>query len=69
MRTFPKKATAEYFEVIHPLQDCAEDKRIPEGLEPIRMSRSVKISLTLLRLYLIMMTLLLIYHVLGLAGI
>jgi hypothetical protein len=69
MKPFGKKATAAYFEVIHPLSDSAEEKRDAERLGPIRMSRSVKVSLTLLRVYLIAMTLLLIYHVLGLAGI
>lgn len=59
----------EYFEVIHPLLDAREEKRRPENLGLMRMSRTVKASLLALRVYLISMTLLLLYHVLGLAGI
>ncbi|MGH9351503.1 MAG: hypothetical protein ACRD2G_05000 [Terriglobia bacterium] len=59
----------QYFEVIHPLLDAPEEKRNAENLGPMRMSRSVKASLLALRVYLISMTLLLLYHVLGLAGV
>jgi len=59
----------EGFEVIHPLQDADETKCQAEGLGHIRMSKSVKFSLTLLRIYLIAMAVLLLYHVLGLAGV
>lgn len=61
--------TIECFEVIHPLLDAEETKCQPEGLGHIRMSKSVKFSLTVLRVYLIAMAALLLYHVLGLAGV
>jgi hypothetical protein len=59
----------ECFEVIHPLQDAEETKCQAEGLGHIRMSKTVKLSLTVLRVYLIAMAALLLYHVLGLAGV
>lgn len=55
--------------VVHPLDDKPEQKRQTEGLGPIEMTRAVKISLMVLRVYLILMTLMLIYHVGDLAGI
>ncbi|MGH9326888.1 MAG: hypothetical protein ACRD2B_09430 [Terriglobia bacterium] len=65
MATLPNNL--EY--VIHPLDDQPEEKCNPEGLGPMPMSRSVKASLLVLRIYLITMMLLLLYHVLGLAGV
>lgn len=59
----------EYFEVVHPLLDAPEEKRRPENLGPMRMSRAVKASLLVLRVYLISMTLLLLWHILALAGV
>jgi hypothetical protein len=59
----------ECFEVIHPLQDVEEEKCKAEGLGQIQMSKSVRVSLTALRVYLIAMSLILLYHVLGLAGV
>lgn len=59
----------EYFEVIHPLLDAPEEKRRPDNLGPMRMSRTVKASLLALRVYLISMTLLLLWHILALAGV
>ncbi len=56
------------FRVIHPLNDIAEQKCSTEGLGKIRMTRAVRVSLGLLRAYLIVMTLMLGYHVLDLAG-
>ena len=55
--------------VVHPLDDEPEQKRQTEGLGPIAMTRVVRISLMVLRVYLILMTLMLIYHVGDLAGI
>jgi len=55
--------------VVHPLDDIAEAKVETSGLGLIRMTRSVRISLTALRAYLIVMMLLLLYHVLALAGL
>jgi hypothetical protein len=58
----------EYFRVIHPLDDAPEEKCSSEGLGHIAMTPAVRISLTVLRGYLILMTLMLGYHVLDLAG-
>ena len=57
------------FVVIHPLDDVAEQKCSSEGLGHIRMTRGVRISLRILRGYLVLMTLMLGYHVLDLAGV
>ena len=57
------------FQVVHPLNDVAEQKCSAEGLGRIRMTRPVRLSLGVLRAYLIVMTLMLGYHVLDLAGI
>jgi|HubBroStandDraft_4_1064222.scaffolds.fasta_scaffold673276_2 hypothetical protein len=57
------------FRVVHPLDDVAETKCSTEGLGRIRMTRVVRISLGVLRAYLIAMTLMLGYHVLDLAGV
>lgn len=57
------------FRVIHPLDDKAEQKCSTEGLGHIAMTRPVRVSLTILRGYLILMTLMLGYHVLDLAGV
>jgi hypothetical protein len=57
------------FNVIHPLDDVAERKCSSEGLGRIAMTRPVRISLGVLRAYLIAMTLMLGYHVLELAGV
>ncbi|MBV8437378.1 MAG: hypothetical protein JOY95_07690 [Silvibacterium sp.] len=68
-------ATAEitpemnHFHVIHPLDDVAEQKCSSEGLGKIAMTRPVRVSLGVLRAYLIVMTLMLGYHVLDLAGV
>jgi hypothetical protein len=59
----------EMITVVHPLDDAPEIKRSTEGLAPMEMTRSVKVSLMVLRAYLTTMTLMLIYHVLDLAGI
>jgi hypothetical protein len=55
--------------VIHPLDDVPEQKCLTAGLGKIRMTRAVRISLGVLRAYLIVMALMLGYHVLDLAGI
>jgi hypothetical protein len=59
----------QYFSVIHPLKDVPEQKCSSEGLGRIAMTRSVRISLGVLRAYLVVMTLMLGYHVLDLAGV
>jgi hypothetical protein len=60
---------AQEFIVVHPLFDVAEEKRTGEGLGQMPMSGSVRWSLLALRGYLILMTLLVIYHCLDLSGL
>jgi hypothetical protein len=57
------------FEVIHPLFDQPEEKRRPDGLGPMAMTRSVKLSLFALRGYLIVMALMVGYRLLTFAGV
>jgi hypothetical protein len=59
----------QYFTVVHPLHDAPEQKCSSEGLGHIAMTPAVRISLTVLRGYLVAMTLMLGYHVLDLAGV
>ena len=59
----------QYFNVIHPLHDVPEEKCSSEGLGHIAITPAVRISLTVLRGYLVAMTLMLGYHVLDLAGV
>ncbi|HET9087751.1 MAG TPA: hypothetical protein VFN53_09515 [Acidobacteriaceae bacterium] len=66
MRTVPE---FEGFRVVHPLHDKAEQKCSTKGLGHIAMTRSVRIALAVLRGYLVLMTLMLTYHVMALAGI
>jgi hypothetical protein len=55
------------FRVIHPLDDVPEVKCSTVGLGKIRMTRAARLSLGVLRAYLILMTLMLGYHVLDLS--
>ncbi len=55
--------------VIHPLDDVQEQKIETKHLGPMRMTLAVRISLLALRGYLVLMTLLVLYHVLDLAGV
>ncbi len=59
----------QYFKVIHPLDDVAEQKCSSEGMGRISMTLPVRISLRVLRGYLVVMALMLVYHVLDLAGV
>ena len=56
------------FLVIHPLDDVVEQK-VETKHPPLRMTPVVRISLLALRGYLVLMMVLLLYHVLGLAGL
>ena len=56
------------FLVIHPLDDIPEQKVETKHLGPMRMTPAVRLSLLALRGYLVLMTLLVAYHVLDLAG-
>ena len=58
-----------HFVVIHPLDDLPEQKVDTEGLGPMAMTTSVRISLLSLRAYLVLMMLLVFYHVFVLAGL
>lgn len=55
--------------VVHPLDDEPEEKRDPENLGLMPMSRSVRWSLFALRGYLVLMGFLVFYHVLDIAGV
>lgn len=68
MATLQHSYEPETFRVLHPLDDVAEQKCTSEGLGPIAMTRSVRVSLVMLRGYLVLMFLLLLYHVLDMAG-
>jgi hypothetical protein len=69
MATIQNSYVPEYFRVIHPLDDEPEQKCSTEGLGHIAMTPAVRVSLTVLRGYLIVMSAMLLYHVLDLAGI
>lgn len=57
-----------HFVVVHPLDDVRERKVDTASLGPMPMTTSVKLSLMALRGYLILMMLLVLYHVMDLAG-
>jgi len=69
MATLNVTPTVNSFRVIHPLDDVVEQKCSTEGLGKIKMTRAVRISLGVLRAYLILMTLMLGYHVVDLSGL
>ena len=55
--------------VIHPLDDVQEQKVETKHLGPMRMTPAVRMSLLAPRGYLVLMMLLVMYHVLDLAGV
>lgn len=57
----------EKYRVIHPMDDAPEEK-VGTAIGPIKMTTSVKVSLYVLRGYLIAMMLLVVYRTLELAG-
>ncbi len=59
----------DHFVVVHPLDDLPEQKVDSSGLGTMPMTASVKLSLMALRGYLCLMMLLVLYHVLDLAGL
>ena len=69
MATLHVAPNMDEFRVIHPLDDVQEQKCSTEGLGTIKMTRAVRISLGVLRAYLILMTLMLGYHVVDLSGL
>ena len=58
-----------HYVVVHPLDDLPEEKVDTETLGPMPMTISVKLSLLALRSYLVIVVLLVLYHVLDLAGL
>ncbi len=60
---------ANHFVVVHPLDDVREEKVDTENLGPMAMTASMRISLLSLRAYLVLMMLLVLYHILDLAGL
>jgi hypothetical protein len=58
-----------HYVVVHPLDDLPEEKVDTTILGTMAMTTSVKLSLLALRSYLIVMVLLVLYHVLDLAGV
>lgn len=60
--------TNEDFVVIHPIYDQPEQKRSGEELGCMEMSNSVRVSLLMLRGYLVLMSFMLAFHLLDLAG-
>jgi hypothetical protein len=69
MATMHNTFEPKCFTVIHPLHDVPEQKCSSEDPRQIEMTRTVRISLGVLRAYLVAMTLMLGYHVLSLAGV
>jgi hypothetical protein len=65
--TVQKNRNAEELVVIHPLDDVAEIKLDPRGCGRMPLTRGVRISLFILRGYLMALAALVVYHVLGLA--
>lgn len=59
---------ANHFVVVHPLDDAAEHKVDISALGLIPITATVRLSLMVLRGYLIFMMLLVLYHVADLAG-
>jgi hypothetical protein len=57
------------FYVVHPLDDIREEKCDAEALGAMTMTPAVKWSLFMLRGYLVLMGVLVLYHVLDMAGI
>lgn len=56
------------FLIVHPLDDAPEEKRDPHAAEPLALRGGARLALIALRGYLIVMALLVLYHVLDLAG-
>lgn len=67
--TNPMNKLDNHFVVVHPLDDVPEEKVNIESLGPMPMTTSVRLSLYSLRGYLMLMMLLVLYHVLDLAGL
>jgi len=66
--TLIENVPENHFVVVHPLDDVPEQKIDISTLGPMPMTASVKYSLLALRGYLVLMMVLVLYHVLDLAG-
>lgn len=55
--------------VVHPLFDGPEEKVDTDHMSPMPLTRTVKFSLLTLRVYLVVMAIMLVYHFLDLAGL
>lgn len=55
--------------VVHPLDDVVEEKRSPEGLGAMHLSRSQKLALMSLRGYLVLMTAMVVLKAVALSGL
>jgi hypothetical protein len=64
MSSFVANIDTEALTVVHPLDDQPEQKCSDESLGPMKISRSVRISLLILRAYLIAMIGLVVYRLL-----
>jgi hypothetical protein len=67
MKELNKNQTNTFY-VVHPLDDVPEKKRNADDLGPMPMTRSVKLSLFALRVYLILMGILVAVQVVAMAG-
>jgi hypothetical protein len=66
--TMVNQVPESHYVVVHPLDDALEEKVDISSLGPMPMTASVKLSLMTLRGYLVLMMLLVLYHVMDLAG-
>ncbi len=62
MSTLTTPPPTEALYVLHPLDDIREQKCTSEGLGPMHLTPTVRIALTTLRVYLIAMTLIILYR-------
>ena len=69
MATLQNSYSPAAFRVVHPLHDAPEEKCFSKGLGPITMTPSVRIALIVLRGYLLLMSGMLLYRVLEIAGV
>ena len=68
MMTAKNEHESHGFHVIHPLDDLPEVKHTGEGLGPMPLHGCVKVALWVLRGYLFLMAILVVYHLLDVAG-
>ena len=68
MATLQNAHEMDVYRVVHPLEDAPEQKCETEGLGPMAMTPGVRLWLIVLRGYLILVTLMLAWDVLSMAG-